>query len=122
MKIAKLTDLNIEYHIADIEGIKVWCACDAGVETSISDRHYLALSDPACATDDISEYNPMTNKTILFDLQVKYKVKLDWVKDDYGVAYISSDNTSGADFDCPNDIPRAILMCIIENKLREQAK
>ncbi len=73
MKLAKLTDLNIEYHIADIEGVKVWSACDMG-------------------------------------------------KGDYGVAYINSDNTSGVDFDCPSDIPRAISMCIIKNKLREQAK
>lgn len=97
----KLTDLELCRRIAEIEGVTV----DA------IDGEYLGIHGKY----DIEEYNPLTNKALLFDLMVKHAVEVHY---DYSncVAYRDGREVGLVRFDIGSELPRAILECIVESK------
>ena len=95
----KLTDLELCKRIAEIEGVLV----------DIIDGEWLGVHGKY----DIEEYNPLTDKALLFDLMIKYGItagrSLDgethavWGDQDKAEIMIATDK-----------VPRAILECIVE--------
>ena len=95
----KLTDLELCERIAEIEGVLV----------DIIDGEWLGVHGKY----DIEEYNPLTNKALLFDLMIKYGIVAGrsiggethtvWGDQDKAEIMIATDK-----------VPRAILECIVE--------
>ena len=97
----KLTDLELCKRIAEIEGL----ACHIEQEDRADAYLY--------SEDTNEEYNPLTDKALLFDLMIKYGItagrSLDgethavWGDQDKAEIMIATDK-----------VPRAILECIVE--------
>ena len=100
----KLKDLELCKRIAEIEGVLV----------DTIEGEWLGVHGKY----DIEEYNPLTDKALLFDLMVKYKVEIDYSDNDRrkGFALFKFDGafSKPAMFYCGEEVPRAILECIVE--------
>ena len=116
----ELTDLELCKKIAEIEGLAV---ADPGVVSSREYNESTCLIIPHGKHSPYSYvYSPLTNKALLFDLMVKYKVELNHNQEDSNLAVIwpsdiETSNLIGnyfVEFKCDADIPRAILECIVE--------
>ncbi len=111
---SELTDLELCKKIAEIDGVSVtqWS----------SSRGASGYSTVNVEGGVGVNYNPLTNKALLFDLMVKYKVELNHNQEDSNLAVIwpsdiETSNLIGnyfVEFKCDADIPRAILECIVE--------
>lgn len=110
------TDLELCKKIAEIEGVDV-------VEDGGGLRTYIKVG-ATCVKTLCENYNPLTNKALLFDLMVKYNVCIDrgfagieqglaeiWPKD---IDTCSLIGTYCAEFKSNEGIPRAILECIVK--------
>ena len=97
-----LTDLELCKRIADIEGLTV----EVGA---------LGVYGPEDENGWCQEYNPLTDKALLFDLMVNYEVAVTFGFEN-AVIHCKNVNRNGATakkVDKP-DIPRAILTAIVE--------
>ena len=99
----ELTDLELCRRIAEIEGIDIlWQEEITGDDYGINDSLMMVtMRHENGRWAMCKEYNPLTNKGLLFDLMVKHKHLLDM--DDHFLYMKDS------------DIPRAILTQIVEN-------
>lgn len=86
---SELTDFELIKEIAAIEGVYVFSAP--------WNKEVLLYNS---SDTEVKEYNPLTNKALLWDLMVKHKHDLDM--DDHFM-YVKD-----------SDIPRAILTAIVE--------
>tara|TARA_R100000951_G_scaffold116745_1_gene130378 strand:+ start:4608 stop:4937 length:330 start_codon:yes stop_codon:yes gene_type:complete len=105
----KLTDLKLCKRIAEIEGFEHWVHGNGSLYAS----HNGGVYD--------EEYNPLINKELLFDLQLKYGVVIkpvlvpesyDVFIDNYDVCRVVFPQIKNPLSD--SEIPRAILECIVE--------
>lgn len=99
---SKLTDLELCKKVAEIEGVKV---------DEIESFLFLSVSDDELYSKLRQSYSPLNNKALLFDLVIKYEIHL-WrghlaILDEVGRII------SRKVYDSVNDIPRAILECIV---------
>jgi hypothetical protein len=104
----KLSDLELEKRIAKIEGIEV------------SESVMMVKADPiptgrGLITDEYIEFNPLTDKALLWDLAIKYRVKFDWVECPAGTgkAYFAFMGIGKVTDYCGTP-ERAVLECIVE--------
>ncbi len=110
-----MDDLTLCKKIAEIEGIEV-LSCDRGSrdyqfveeDGQIIEMYY----DYSDGCEKIKEeWNPLTNKDLLFDLMVKYTVTIN-----YCISSVTNDDHhTSFEFASEVEIPRAILECIIED-------
>jgi len=99
-----LSDLDLCKKIADIEGLTSHIAMEG------SPNAYIWCDDTE------TEYDPLTNKALLFDLMYKYDVSTCRYSD---CAFIVSDYTdiphkASVSFSGKEEFSRAILECIVE--------
>ncbi|MBL4622893.1 MAG: hypothetical protein JKY89_10885 [Immundisolibacteraceae bacterium] len=112
-------ELKLIKKIADIEGIDV--------AMNLSKTYWLdkgrAIPNPDGDWSlGYEEYNPLTDKALLFDLMVKHKVEINHNEDDSNLAVIWPGDIETsmlignyfAEFKGIEDLPRAILECIVE--------
>ena len=65
----------------------------------------------------VARFNPEQDKSLLWDLQIKYKPIIDWWNDRAGFCYIESKEFTrecSFDFDGVADLPAALIDCVIE--------
>ncbi len=99
----KLTDLDLCKRVAEIDGFETKIVKDAL-------RVGFTIGNSPVMWGD---FNPLTNKALLFDLMVKHRISLVMNGNGDNHAFeMSADN----DIFQPDDalIPRAILECIVE--------
>lgn len=102
-----LTDLELCKKIAEIECVSVYM--------------YDKVDPPVMVVADSSImntiYNPLINKALLWDLMVKHKVEIDYCDSHCSIFGIDENDwnaISTVEF-CIDQLPRAILECIIES-------
>ena len=98
--------------LAGILGITVYDNCDGPTQ----DDCFLDFYDPR---GDMGPkiFNPEQDKSLLWDLKIKYKAIIDWWKDGTGFCYIESKEFTrecSFDFDGVADLPAALIDCVIE--------
>jgi len=117
----ELTDLELCKKIAEIECVDILWEQEVNDSNGETKAHLMETlmevverhSNGAWAR--CSEYNPLTNKALLFDLMVKYRVKFDYVECPAGTGkayYAYTDGMKATDYKCTPE--RAILECIVE--------
>lgn len=123
----ELTDLEICKKIAEIEGhkpapdddYKKWHLFPKTAHILI-ERH----GKDGCYSAHYDEYNPLSisDKTLLWDLMVKYQVCIEFETAEYGIIEIwpldaetsALIGTYSSVFDSSDGLPRAVLLAIIE--------
>jgi len=102
-----LTDLEICKKIAEIEGLEV-----VALDVFKNGTQFLRK---ALFFEDFEEYNPITDKALLWDLMVKYRVMIDWYNMELYILNIDGDLISNfIQFADESELPRAVLLAIIE--------
>ncbi len=96
--------------------------CKKIAEIVYSDTEKCGFDYSDCGTFMVDcngdEFNPLTNKALLFDLMVKHQVQTEWFNDELGQVGILRNNDDELDvivaFNKSRSINRAILECIVE--------
>ena len=101
----KLTDLELCKKVAEIERVDFVMTNDG---KSINHKVYGIY----CG----NEYNPLTNKALLFDLMVKYKVEIDYMRPADCSIFTYDTMECLIEIEVGESLPRAILECIVESK------
>lgn len=119
----ELTDLQLCKRIAEIEGLdeKILAALAKHQENRAAFERYnvASISNPyAIQKDVIDVYNPLTNKALLFDLMVKYKVEIDYLRPG-DCTIFDSDNLESTVIMIGDSLPRAILTAIVEDNTQQ---
>ena len=113
----ELTDLDICKRIAEIEHGRAFIDCDEG-------GRFVNLYDPRSDRGG-EEYNPLTDKALNCELRDKYNVEVNYgykTCSIYAYSYFDDGSLSSCasivsvDFKSKEEIPRAVLLCIIEAK------
>ena len=105
----KLTDLDLEKRIAEIEGIEV-------SESVMMGKGGLIPTGRGLITDEYIEFNPLTDKAMLLDLIFGYGISICRYRD---CVYIDADHNDRppialASLSSEEEFPRAVLEVIAE--------
>lgn len=108
---AKLTDLELEKRIAEIEGI------------TVSESIMMVKGNPiptgrGLITDEYIEFNPLADRAMLWDLRLKHKVEIDDECTTCRIWDYEGNLDSGCnwvvDYETDKHLPRAMLEVIVE--------
>ena len=101
---SELTNYELCKRIAEIEGFEVKIS-------SVNPSAVYATKDDGDIY--LCDYNPLTKKSILFDLMVKHEVFIDYHVSEVIIVNYETQKSFEVDFGGASDIPRSILECII---------
>jgi len=98
-----MNDLELCKAIAEIENVEVCCGQHK------SEPVYLWINT------EQKRYDPLTDKALLMDLLIKYRVDIDWFNRNVYALYVRGDHVfTSIYYEDDSKLPRAVILAIIK--------